>query len=400
MAICSGSVRRDASQYDFSSFACLPLVLTLAALPIRSQTTAQRAQTEFARGVEMQQKGDLQGARQAYEATLKLAPRRVDVLSNLGMVYSQLGQREQAVKCLLEALKMDPQQLGVRFNLGIAYMRGQEFEEASRQLTRVVDAQPQNYPARHLLGLCYLKLQKFDRGISELEAVANGQPANLDATYTLASAYIKANQAQKAEVIVEKLKAYDTAEAHLIVGSYQLTILEYRKALTELTRALALNPNLPDLHAQLAYAYLFTGDQELATRMFEDELTINPQDSNAVALLGCLYRQNGRVEEAAALLNKAHEQRPDDLDIVFQLGLLAQSQGDNQQALKLLQRVEEKRPEDASVHIVLVRLYSKLKRLEDVKREHAIVDRLNAQGKNAPTVKERALFEVVGKPIE
>ena len=158
MAICSASVRRDASQYDLSSFACLPLVLTLAALPIRSQTTAQRAQTEFARGVEMQQKGDLQGARQAYEATLKLAPRRVDVLSNLGMVYSQLGQREQAVKCLLEAVKIDPQQLGVRFNLGIAYMRGQEFEEASRQLTRVVDAQPQNYPARHLLGLCYLKL--------------------------------------------------------------------------------------------------------------------------------------------------------------------------------------------------------------------------------------------------
>ena len=251
-----------------------------------------------------------------------------------------------------------------------------------------------------LLGLCFLKLEEFDQGIAELEAVSKAQPVNLDATYTLASAYIKANQAQKAEAIVEMLKAYDTAEAHFIVGSYDLTILEYRKALPELKRALALNPNLPDLHSQLAYAYLFTGDQELATRMFEDELTINPQDSNAVALLGCLYRQNGRVEEAAALLNRAHEQRPDDLDIVFQLGLLAQSRGDNQQALKLLQRVEEKRPDDASVHIVLVRLYSKLKRLEDVKREHAIVNRLDAQGKNAPTVKERALFEVVGKPLE
>src|SRR2546425_10117136 len=138
MAICSASVRRDASQYDLSGFACLPLVLPLAALPIRSQTTAQRGQTEFARGVEMQQKGDLQGARQAYEAALKLAPRRVDVLTNLGLVYSQLGQREQAVRCLRKALNLDPRQERVRLNLGIAYMRGQEFEEASRELSRVV----------------------------------------------------------------------------------------------------------------------------------------------------------------------------------------------------------------------------------------------------------------------
>jgi tetratricopeptide (TPR) repeat protein len=279
-------------------------------------------------------------------------------------------------------------------------MRVQEFEEASRELTRVVAAQPQNYEARHLLGLCFLKLQEFDQGIAELEAVCKAQPANLDVTYTLASAYIKANQTHKAEAIVEKLKAYDTAEAHLIVGSYYLTILEYRKALRELAHALDLGPNLPDVHSQLAYAHFFTGDQEVAMRMFKDELAINPQDSNAVALLGCLYRQNGRVEEAAALLNKAHQLRPHDLDIVFQLGLLAQSQGDNQQALRLLQSVEEKRPDDAPVHIVLVRLYSKLKRLEDVKRERAIVDRLNAERKNAPTVKERALFEVVNKPLE
>ncbi|PYV27418.1 MAG: hypothetical protein DMG24_04675 [Acidobacteria bacterium] len=256
MAIHWARLGRDARQCSRCRLACLPLFLTFAPLPIPGQTAANLAQRDFARGIQMHQKGDLQGARQAYEAALKLAPRRVDVLTNLGLVYSQLGQREQAVRCLRKALNLDPRQERVRLNLGIAYMRGQEFEEASRELSRVVAAQPQNYAARHLLGLCFLKLEKFGQGIGELEAVANAQPANLDATYTLASAYIKANQAQKAEAIVEKLKAYDTAEAHFIVGSYDLTILEYRKALTELKRALALNPNLPDLHSQLAYAIL------------------------------------------------------------------------------------------------------------------------------------------------
>ena len=45
--------------------------------------TVRQSEAQFARGVDLQQKGDLDGARQAYEAALKLIPRRIDALSNL-----------------------------------------------------------------------------------------------------------------------------------------------------------------------------------------------------------------------------------------------------------------------------------------------------------------------------
>jgi Flp pilus assembly protein TadD len=47
--------------------------------------SSRQSEEEFARGVGLQQKGDLQGAREAYEASLRSMPRRADALTNLGV---------------------------------------------------------------------------------------------------------------------------------------------------------------------------------------------------------------------------------------------------------------------------------------------------------------------------
>jgi tetratricopeptide (TPR) repeat protein len=384
------------------SFAALTLIAIAvlgANTATSAQTTASQAQKAFTHGVELQQKGDWEGARQAYETALRLAPRRVDVLSNLGLVYSQLGQQERAVKCFHDALRIDPKQYAVRFNLGIAYMRADEYESAQRELSRVVAVQPANYAARHLLGLCLLKLGKVGEGTAELEAVVHGEPENLSAAYTLASAYLKTNELKKVEPLVEKFKHLDSAESHLIVGAYSLALLDKHKALKELLLAQQLNPRLPDLHSQLGYAYFLIGRSDLATQMFEAELEINPQDPNASSNLGSLYRQLGRIDEATVLLTKAIQMRPNDPDILFQLGLLAQSKGQEEKAGRLIEDAIARRPDFPPYHIALVRLYFKLKRLDDMKREQAIVDRLNAERKNLPTVRDKALYDAT-RPLE
>ena len=79
-------------------------LLALLLSPAFSQVDAAR--THFNRGVELQQQGDLEGARQAYEAALKLAPQRVDALSNLGLVYLNLGGNEKAIAYFGKALAL------------------------------------------------------------------------------------------------------------------------------------------------------------------------------------------------------------------------------------------------------------------------------------------------------
>jgi len=244
-----------------------------------------------------------------------------------------------------------------------------------------------------------LKLGKVGEGTAELEAVVHGEPENLSAAYTLASAYLKTNELKKVEPLVEKFKHLDSAESHLIVGAYSLALLDKHKALKELLLAQQLNPRLPDLHSQLGYAYFLVGRSDLATQMFEAELKINPQDSNAISMLGSLYRQLGRIDEATALLTKAIQMRPNEPDILFQLGLLAQSKGQGEEAGRLIEDAVARRPNFPPYHIALVRLYFKLKRLDDMKREQAIVDRLNAERMNLPTVRDKALYDAT-RPLE
>jgi len=384
---------------SFSALTFIAIAVVGASTATSAQTTGSQAQKAFTRGVELQQKGDWEGARQAYETALRLAPQRVDVLSNLGLVYSQMGQPGRAVKCFLGALKIDPKQYAVRFNLGIAYMRADRYELAQQELSRVVEAQPANYSARHLLGLCLVKLDRIGEGTAELEAVVHGEPENLSAAYTLASAYLKANDLKKVEPLVDRFKNLDSAESHLIVGSYSLARLDKQQALKELLRAQQLDPRLPDLHSQLGFAYFLIGRSDLATQMFETELQLNPQDSNAISMLGSLYRQLGRIDEATVFLTKAINMRPGDPDVLFQLGLLAQAKGQGEEAVRLVEDAIARKPDYPPYHIALVRLYFKLKRLDDMKREQAIVDRLNAERMNLPTVRDKALYDAT-RPLE
>jgi tetratricopeptide (TPR) repeat protein len=358
-----------------------------------AQTAPSAAQKAFARGVELQQRGDLEGARQAYEAALKLTPKRVDILSNLGLVYSQLGQPERAIRCLRQALEIAPEQYAVRLNLAVAYMRDGDYASAQQALRSVVDAQPTNLVARNLLGLCLLKLERVPEGIAELEKVRQANPRDPELTCTLASAYIKTNQLERAEPLVTLLENNDSAEAHFIVGSYYLAKFDHRRAIREFKLALERNPKLPEAHAQLAYAYFFDFKWDLSVQMCEEELALYPDDSNAVSLLGSLYRQRGRLDEAAALLDKAIRLRPDDYEILFQIGLVAQAKNEYEKAATILEKVTRMKPEFPAAHISLVRVYSRLKRPEDAKREQAIVDQLNVERKNLPTVRDKALYD-------
>jgi tetratricopeptide (TPR) repeat protein len=363
-----------------------------------AQTVATGSQEAFSRGVELQQKGDLKGARQAYEIALKLSPQRVDALSNLGLVYSQLGQQERAIRCFHDALQIDPMQSVVRLNLGIAHMRAKQFELAQGELAKVVIAQPRNVAARNLLGMCLLKLDREEEGIAELEIVRRANPNDSDVSYTLASAYVKINQLDRAQPVIRQLETNDSAEARLIVGSYYLAKLDHRRAIKEFTLALERNPTLPEAHAQLGYAYFFDFKWDLSVKMCEEELALYPDDDNAVKLLGSLYRQRGRLDEAAALLEKANRLNPDDYEILFQMGLLAQAKNDYPQAVAILEKVTRLNADFPPAHITLVRVYNKLKRPEDAKREQEIVDRLNIERKNLPTVRDKALYEAFKTP--
>jgi tetratricopeptide (TPR) repeat protein len=358
----------------------LLLILVVSGMPIQDGAAVRQSEADFARGVALQQRGDLQQAREAYEAALRSVPNRADALSNLGVIFARLGQYGEAIHYYKEALAVDEKQYETRLNLGIAFYKTEEFELALRELSQVAAAQPDNYQARLLLGVCDYQLNKLKEAVVELEAVHNAQPDNVAAAFALGNAYLGLNETEKAEPLVKNVFGQlNSAEAHLIVGSFYLAVKDFPKAIEELNQAKELNSRLPTLHSQLGEANLFSGNREQAAKEFAAELEINPRDYNANVRLGWIYREDGRLDEAAPLLKKALDLRPNDIASLYQMAQLATAKGETAEAVRLLERVTTRSPEFTPAHVLLARLYYKLNRAADGQRERDIIQKLQEE---------------------
>ena len=256
-------------------------------LGVAQPASAQTAAEVFASAVQLQQQGVLEGARRGYEQALELAPGRIDITSNLALVYMNLGEPHKAIPGLEKALAAAPQHTGLPFFLGLAYFQAARVSEAESLLAGVVESQPANTKARHLYGLCLLKLNKLGDGIAALETVIAADRSNRSAAYTLGSAYIKVGRIDKADRLIEQvLSADESPQARLIAGSVQLAKKDYQGALEILRKAEQGNTKLPTLHSQLGVALLHVGYSDRAKAEFESELAISPSDYNANAFLG------------------------------------------------------------------------------------------------------------------
>lgn len=347
-------------------------------VPVLAAPQTEAARTHFNRGVALQQQGDLEGARRAYEQSLQLAPHQVDALANLGLVYLHLGYHEEAIDSFRKALVLQPQLTHVRLFLGLARFRFGQFEAAERELAVVLKAQPNHPQALHLAGLCLLKLDQLPEGIAALEAALQANPGNLDAAYTLATAYVGSGEIEKAEALLAgPLRHQNSAEAHLVRGSLLNAKREAKAALLELTKAKELQEKLPTLRVQLGYAHLLLVEYEQAASEFLTALQQNPDDFHANAYLGWLYIQEKRYPEAAARLTAALRQKPDNNAILYQLGQIYQVSGESEKAALVLEQVVKQQPDFIPAHVLLAKAYTRLKRMEDFAREQAIVRQLN-----------------------
>jgi tetratricopeptide (TPR) repeat protein len=334
----------------------------------------------FARGVELQRHGDLEGARKAYEESLQMVPRRADALSNLGIVFAHLGDYSSAIDSYKKAVEIDPRLYEVRLNLGIAYYRTQDCESANRELSRVISSQPGNQQAHLLNGLCLVALNRSKEATRELEGVYQADPHNLAAAYALATTYLGTGDTEKARQLADAVfSKVDSAESYLIFGSLRLAGKEFADAIKDFSAAVSLNPRLPLLHSQLGNAYFYSGDREQAKKEFKEELTINPRDFNANYRLGRLLREDGNLVDAAAHLQTALQLRPDDTSSLYERAQLLQSQGKTERAVDCLEQVVRQAPDFTPAHVLLARLYYKLKRPGDAERERSIIARLNAE---------------------
>jgi tetratricopeptide (TPR) repeat protein len=340
-------------------------------------TQAETAREWFRRGVEAQQRGDWAAARQAYEETLKAAPKHAEAMANLGAVLLKLGQAREAAVRLEAASRLRPSVHAIRLLLAGAWFQLGEFPRAQKEIETVVAAEPGNGAARRLYGLILLKQGDLAQGAAQLEKALEGQPQNVELAATLVTTYVARKDLERAQQLLDgPLAGVQTAEAALARAAVAAARGNHLAAVAELDAALSQNPDLPTARSQRGLSHLMLGHMEEARRDFEEELKRNPADYTANANLGWLLLQEKRYAAAGALLQKALELRGADPGLQYLLAQVDAAQDRPAEAARRLEYVVQQRPDFIAGHVLLARMYARLKRPQDVARQQALIRQL------------------------
>jgi len=362
--------------------AVIPSVLAvLAVLASGPSARAQGLDADalLARAVALHQAGDALGAIENYEAALEKDPSRLEARSNLGAAYAQLGRYAEAIENYQTVLQRRPDQHQVRFNLALAFYKASRLPEAATELERVITGDPSNLRAVLLLADCRSQLGQ-DAGVVELLAPreADFEDDRLYA-YLLGNALLRRNEILRGQALVDRLfKGGETAEARLLMGVAHLQRGDFRAAVPELERAVALNAALAGAQSLLGRAVMGAGRRDDAIKAFTAELTRNPNDFDANLYLGIMLKDDGKLDEAHEHLKRAQRLRSRDVAVQYALGALHLAAGRTEEARQALEIVTAESPDYRQGHVLLATAYYRLKDKEKGDREQALAEKLRA----------------------
>lgn len=184
-----------------------------------------------------------------YVAAQLFNAERPEALTNLGGLYRERGQINDARQAFQQAIAIDPTFVAAAISLSdLVRMNGDE-SSAEAILRRTLAANPNSGPVEHALGLSLVRQGQTDEAISLLAKAAADSPDDPRFSYVLAVAL---HDTGKRDVAISTLKnalsqhPYDR-DILWSLASYEIEVGDYEAALEKVNLLSSLEPDRPDV---------------------------------------------------------------------------------------------------------------------------------------------------------
>lgn len=315
------------------------------------------------------------------KVVVQLEPSNVDAHANLGVLLYFAGNYSEAIPELSAAVTGRPGLPKIQMLLGISEKRTGALQAAARDLATafpsLTDLKLQKEAGLNLvetdqaLGL----LDKAAEVISVLQTTEPADPQVLSAAYQVYS------QGQSEALLSLAMSAPDSPELHFIMGQQLVEQGETAAALTQFRRAMALDPDLPGLHHELAEALSSAADPALRTKAeaeYKAAVKLDAFDEKAWLGLANMEADRGALAQATADYNRALALQPNDADAETGLAKVFIANQQRPQAIALLERAVRSDPTNPTAHYRLSMLYRQEARLDDAKQQLALYEHYKA----------------------
>ncbi len=254
-------------------------------------------------------KGDVVGARRAFEHALKVNPNDVEALAALATLDIR-AKNPAAARARLDA-RISPDTKDARLLLLAAQVYGAvgDATAAERTLKRVIEIDATQFDAYAMLGQFYASQRRLDEARAEFERLATMRPSTAVGAHTLI-AIILQMQGKEAEAKAryEKVLAMDPRAA---VAANNLAWIHAESggnldvALQLAQTAKSQLTNRPEINDTLGWVYYKKGLPALAIQPMKESVEQDPKNAGYHYHLGLAYLKTGDKENARKSLEQA-----------------------------------------------------------------------------------------------
>lgn len=257
----------------------------------------------------------------------KIDPKdRIGLVRDLQKVFGlvKAGDYVTALRQAKSILDQDPSMVDAHLIAGIAYLGNEDNAGAIDEFLKAIRLKPDYTNTLHNLGYTYHvsgNLHEAERWYLE---VLKYEPNHIQTCLRLAHLYREEKQPEKARMYFERVVGtyreslqHTTSEKarsvlYATLAEVYFGAGDYESAKQCLKSAIALTPDHPTLHFNLAQIYEAGNAAADAVTEYEKETNADPTSFKAYTNLGILYREMGRFEDAIKCFTKVVELQPKD----------------------------------------------------------------------------------------
>ncbi len=303
------------------------------------------AEAQFNLGAALWYSGDKAKAGAALDAAIRLDPALAPAYGLRGIALRDSGDLDSGQRLLQRALALQPDLPHAYFDLGVLFLRRQEMPSALGQFEAGLNlpapagplpdldiairelraAAALNSEAHHILGrMLGLAGAPADAVAAAFSSAIRLQPDFAEAHNNLGLVYLQSGDDPRAIAAFREAIRHrpDFAGAHANLGA-TLTATSAVESVTELEKAVALQPGLLRAQFNLAIAYGSSPKhgtvQEIA--QLRKVLALDANYPRASFSLGKALLRGGKIPEAVSLLERAAQLEPGFGEALYQLGL-------------------------------------------------------------------------------
>jgi tetratricopeptide (TPR) repeat protein len=280
---------------------------------------------------------------------LDLPSATVEDRMKLAKLLMQDHLRHAAQETLESVLRSSPDLAEAHADLGLLFLQAGQFEEARLHAGRAVQLEPDSADYCMLLAQILLKEKQYPTALAILEATKDRFGSLAVYQYKLAWAHYGLGHVPTAAALLETLVQQHPRldRAHYSLGDCYVALGKLQKAEAQYRAAIGLNPKDGSYHAALG--------------------------------LVLRKEHGGRIEEAIGELEKAQQLNRLDVESRVQLAICYEQKTQLSKAEQLLETAIQEQPSLEAAHRVLARVYYRQGKKELGDRETEVISKLDSE---------------------